>query len=182
MEIWKDVVGFEGVAKVSNYGRIKSLPRVTTQTNRWGGTHKVRRKGGIRKPSRFTNGYLGITFGKGSKCYMVHRIVAAAFIPNPENKEQVNHKNGIRDDNRADNLEWATCSENHKHSYDHLKRKKHGLAEKITIISPSGEKKKFPSGLAAAKYLGVNPGSIGSAATRNHKCKGWEVYYDSRKA
>ena len=69
-------------------------------------------------------GYLVVNVCKSkSKLVRVHRLVAEAFIPNPENKRTVNHKNGIRSDNRVENLEWATDSENNQHSYDYLGRK-----------------------------------------------------------
>ena len=106
-EIWKDIEGYEGLYQVSNLGRIKSLQK---------GIKKEKiRKQFYKKDS----GYLLITLSKENKLhtYSVHRLVAKAFIPNPNNKEQVNHKNGIKDDNRVENLEWNTSSENIQHAY-----------------------------------------------------------------
>jgi hypothetical protein len=176
MEIWKPVVGYEGVAEVSNLGRVRSLDRTIEVVNRWGTKTKKLLRGRIRKTAKFSNGYMGVVFSRRGKCHMVHRLVASAFIPNPDNKPQVNHKNGQRDDNRECNLEWVTCSENHKHSYKSLKRKKHKFTEK-TKISKDGEVLYFDSCLECSKFLGVGPGSISSAALRKHKCKGWEVVY-----
>ena len=94
---WRPVVGFEGRYEVSNYGYIRAA---TTQM--------------LRKLSHDANGYPVVCLRKGNKVttQKVHRLVATAFIPNPENKPQVDHINGIRDDNRADNLRWATPYEN----------------------------------------------------------------------
>lgn len=77
------------------------------------------------RPQRMPSGYLKVNLCKNSvkTTKHVHRLVAEAFIPNPDNKPQVNHKNGDRTDNRACNLEWCSASENIKHSYDVLHRK-----------------------------------------------------------
>jgi len=108
-EIWKEAEGWEGFYCVSNLGRLKSTFFGEKLLSGW----------------KNKDGYRYITFcGGGRKVsYRVHRLVAIAFIPNPEKKKEVNHKFGIRDDNRASELEWATPGENTLHSYRVLGRK-----------------------------------------------------------
>lgn len=115
MEIWKDIKGYEGYYQVSNLGRVKSLN--TRLKYRYG--YRTR-KGRILKPSISHKGYFKITLSKNNKSRnaTIHRTVAQAFIPNPENKPCTNHKNGIKTDNRVENLEWCTISENTQHAYD----------------------------------------------------------------
>ena len=98
MEEWREVKGYEGIYQISSLGRIRNS------------------YGRILKPETSRNGYKRITLWDRKK-YQIHRLVAIAFIPNPENKETVNHKNGIKTDNSVENLEWNTRSENSKHAY-----------------------------------------------------------------
>lgn len=104
-EIWKDVPGYSGLYQVSNLGRVKSLGRI--DSNR----HLVRER--ILKQSNRGNGYkVVVLYSKGHKMFAVHRLVALAFHPNPDRLPQINHKNEIKTDNRAENLEWCTAKYN----------------------------------------------------------------------
>ncbi len=107
---WKDVQGYEGVYQVNKLGEIRSLDRHTKIG--W-------RKGRVLKGVKGNNGYLRLTLCKNhiKKNFTVHRLVALTFIPNPDKLEQVNHINGIKSDNRVENLEWCTASENTYHAY-----------------------------------------------------------------
>ena len=126
MEVWKSIEGFENYYQISNLGRVRSLIRKSTGTNT--------KKEIILKPEKLKNGYLRYNFSKNSikKRFLAHRIVAKYFIENYNNKKCVNHINGIRDDNRSENLEWNTHSENSIHGYIKNKRKnsKRKLSEK----------------------------------------------------
>ncbi len=168
-ETWKDIPGFEGRYQVSRGGRVRSLDRYITQSNGKGATLTRQMKGKTLTPQAFSNGYLGMYLGRGSRCFLVHRLVAQAFVPG-DSSLQVNHKNGKRDDNRAANLEWLSCSDNHLHSYRELPRKKHGLTIPVMVGG-----KRFASILDAANYLGVVAGSVASALHGNRRCRGLEV-------
>jgi hypothetical protein len=115
-EIWKDIEGYEGLYQISNYGRVKTLSRITNFGNRIKIIPEI-----IKKLSNDKDGYLITTLSKQSrkKNIKIHRIVADTFIDNPLNKPTVNHKNGIKTDNYVSNLEWATYLENNLHGYNH---------------------------------------------------------------
>ena len=96
MEIWKDVPGYIGLYKVSNYGRLKSVKKQL-----------------VLKTCGSGNRYKTVSLCKGMrKTFRLHRLVAAAFIPNPDNKPCVDHIDGDKSNNRADNLRWVTTKEN----------------------------------------------------------------------
>lgn len=113
MENWKSITGFEGLYKISTKGRVKSLSRKVYNQN---GPYQIRER--ILKTT-LNDGYVYCKLYKEAVQHTirVHRLVAKAFMPNPENKPRVNHLNSVRNDNRIENLEWATISEDLKHAY-----------------------------------------------------------------
>jgi hypothetical protein len=145
---------------------------------------QVRRKAQILKPGSIPTGHLTVALcrGKGKpKSLYVHRLVAQAFIDNPENKPIVNHKNGNPKDNRRENLEWVTASENVKHGYTHNGRRV-TTELKIAAVDENGEMvMSFRSIADAARLLEVTPNAVKSAISRNGTCKGykWIKYADS---
>jgi hypothetical protein len=116
MEVWKDIEGYEGYYQVSNFGNVKSLNR--SIPNSRCGTVRVKER--ILKPRKNHKGYFCVLLMKNSipSNRLIHRLVCMSFLPNEENKEQVNHKNGVKTDNRLENLEWSTQSENIRHAFD----------------------------------------------------------------
>lgn len=122
-EIWKDVKGYEGFYQVSNLGNVKSLTRENVYYNPYAGRDCVRTfRERILKQKKNRGGYIVVHLRDASSDLeswpTVHRLVSEAFIPNPENKPTINHKDGVKTNNLLDNLEWNTWSENTKHAYD----------------------------------------------------------------
>lgn len=115
-EIWADIPGFEGAYQISNTGIIRSLDR---KVNCRFGSYAIK-KGKILKPSINGEGYYAVTLSKESKRQVrsIHRLLALAFLSNPKGKREVNHINGNKHDNRLENLEWVSSSENRKHAWD----------------------------------------------------------------
>ena len=149
-EVWKDLKGYEGYYQVSSMGRVRTLDRVIRKSD--GTTQK--RRGKISKLGSDKNNYNTINLWKDGKATFsrVCRLVAQTFLENPENKPTVNHKNGVRNDDRVSNLEWMTYSENSQHSFDtglqeNLKGEEHHFAklseEDVVFIRESYKCKKY---------------------------------------
>ena len=170
-EVWKDVEGYEGQYLVSNTGKVKSIDR----TDEKGYTHL----GVDKKAQDNGKGYLSVALYKHNierKKY-IHRLVATAFIPNPENLPEVNHKDGNKSNNIVDNLEWVTTSDNILHSYEVLNRRSNKnnpiMSHKIAMLDDKGNILKiYPSMREAERQLNLSNGVISKGLQNDWKTNG----------
>lgn len=176
-EIWKDIPGYEGYYQASNLGLIRSIDRtIKTKYNKL-----VPLKGKILKQHIDACGYSYVSMYKNNKhsTLAVHRLVAMAFIPNPENKSDVNHKNCIKTCNVVNNLEWMTRSQNVKHAFDNglgtkywegKFGKHHHSSKKINQLDLNGNFIKSWDGITeASRHLPVTRKGISNALTGKSK-------------
>lgn len=161
-EVWKDVPGFEGAYQISNHGRVRSIPRRGTRLKE------------IRTISYTRDGYarIRLIFKEKDVTVRIHRLVAEAFIPKVEGKDTVNHIDGNKLNNHAENLEWADRSEQMFHAYSNdLKKPMCGetngnaklTAEQVEAIRKEYVRYSKEHGtVALGKKYGVNNSTIGA--------------------
>lgn len=164
-EIWKPIKEYKDLYEVSNTGKVRNIKTKY-----------------ILNPYKTNKGYYyaNLCINKKSKGIGIHRLVALNFIDNPENKPQVNHINGIKADNRAENLEWVTCSENIIHSYKNGMQRMAWDRELINRNAMKHFKKIknieqniiFNSITEASKSLNINISSISSCLNGRYKTAG----------
>lgn len=181
-EIWKDIPGYEGYYQVSNYGRVKSLPRWIVYSD----GRKYFYDGVLLKQKHDHGGYCGVELTTNSELetFKVHRLVAKMFIPNPDNLPEVNHKDENKDNNCVDNLEW--CDNYYNNHYGtRLERMRKKIVEAVgrpvefTKIS-TGEKFYFPTITSGVKELNLDPRTVQRCLKKEPRfktTKGYTVEY-----
>ena len=173
-EIWKDIKDYEGLYQISSLGRVHSLDRFVPRKT--GTTQRVH--GRILKLTEDKDGYLQVGLYKNNKMkkMKVHRLVAKAFIPNPDRLPEINHINEIKDDNRVNNLEWCTRKENINHGTRSERVAKIKRKPVVSICLKTGKKTAFKS-LREASEFGFHPSAIRKVCIgeqETHKGYSWE--------
>lgn len=161
-EIWR-TIKFNPNYKVSNLGRVKGIRR---RVNHWRGGTRLQEENILMLQKGLA--YLHVSLNSRKKVYLIHRLVAEAFIPNPENKPQVNHKDCDKHNNCVSNLEWVTRSENMLHAYKNglvsLTRTREAClkhSKPVNQFTTDGQLiRKWESGADIVRELGVDSGSI----------------------
>jgi len=168
MKQWKTIEGYCDKYNISDNGDIVSLIRKGRLSNK------------ILKKTFDNNGYVIVKLCDEGVCktFKVHRLVAEAFMPNTSNKETINHINGIKDDNRLENLEWCTNDENIKHAYKTgLKNNKY-LEKPVKIWNTDGFIKEYPSLKSACSELYLTKSTMSEVARGLRKQhKGYQAEY-----
>lgn len=174
MEIWKPIKDFEGLYEVSNYGRVKSLSRTIHRKN--GTLLGVKEK--ILSSWKCCE-YPVVSLWKenSSKPFYIHRLVAQAFIPNPNNYNEVNHKDEVKSNNRVDNLEWCTHHYNSTYGTTIERNSLHTKKKPVTQYDLRGNLiANFPSALAAAKINNISQGQVSNCCRGLTKTAGGYIF------
>lgn len=162
-ETWRPVKGYESFYEVSDLGRVRSLSRTIVKKN----GVKQNKVGKLLKPCKSGNGYYYVVLTKNShsKSKRIHILVAKAFIPNPENYQQVNHLDGDKSNNKLSNLEWCTPHQNQYHAVTT------GLFHNPVILQFKGGKLigAYHSTRDAAKATGLDCRAIGRCANHDNE-------------
>ena len=177
-EIWKPIKGYEGLYEVSNLGRVRSLDKVLPVFVN--GTHATRVRRGVIRRQHVGRGYHYVLLRDGGKDknFRVHRLVAEAFVPNPQNLPQVNHKDEDKGNNRADNLEWCSSSYNHRYGTT-IERAADKIRRPVVQLSMDGsEIREFESVTKAAESVNTSSCQISRACNGKSKtAKGYRWRY-----
>ena len=189
-ETWRDVPGYEGRYQISSIGNVRCVQRIQHHKN---GVMRFQPQKNLSicycKNWKYGYGHVSLTDNAGvQKRTWVHRLVALAFIPNPENKPQVNHKDGDKRNNRVENLEWCTARENLMHSFNTGLHSQEPFLRAgrrpVIVVAPSGEMIRFDTVGEAAIFMGYKYESNLSRDlhTRGGKCKnGFYAYREDGK-
>lgn len=174
--MFKDILGFEGYYQVDENGNVRTVPRYVSNH-----TGKLYVKERILKQRYSKKGYKVVDLSINAKKFyrQVHRLVAMTFIPNPDNKPQVNHINEIKDDNRVENLEWVTNLENQRHArknglvwrWDNSGRKKKSIYK--IDIKTNEIIEEYPSIVEAARQNKLNKANIITVCSGKRKPLWW---------
>lgn len=164
MEIWKDIKGFEGYYQINQYGDVRGVERLVNHY--LGG--KRRLKSRIVKQSIGTIGYPVVQLWRDNKkgTLYIHRLTAENFIPNPENKEEVNHKDGNKANNSLENLEWVSRKENMNHAYEN------GLIKESTNANKNGKiqgEKNYQAKLTESDIFFIRKNSIKNGGLHTYR-------------
>lgn len=179
-EIWKDIEGYEGLYQVSNYGKVKRLKRKIKNQYIFK-YEKITNN--ILKGHKIQKGYIQVRLinqNGESKSFLIHRLVAQAFIPNPNNYPQINHKDENKENNKVDNLEWCNCYYNNNYG---TKKERLSIIQKSIIREYRNKRvaqydlnmnkiNEFKSITEAHKITNINLANISSCCLNNRKTAG----------
>ena len=179
METWKDIPDYEGIYEVSDQGRVRTAKNKTTHSILHGERKWQQR---IMKLKTDRNGYKRVSLWKNKtvKDFLVHRLVAMAFIERVEGKDIINHKDGVPWNNHVSNLEWCTYKENNAHA---IENRLNCSADPIVLFNlVSKETHYFQSKAEASKFTGRNPGYISGLLKKGeNSVDDYEIYIQVSK-
>ena len=172
-EVWKDVAGYEGVYQVSNKGNVRSVARKDSIGRKCGGR--------MLKPGYDKDGYLRVNIYKNGKqkTRFIHRLVAGAFVPNPNGYSEINHRDENKVNNYANNLEWCTREYNNNHG-TRSERSSQARSKKVKAINiETNEVITFNSTVEAGRK-GYDQGSVSAACRELYKASNGKLIGDGR--